>query len=66
MLSKVENLGKSLANAEHRHELLKNGLLNLYIQELRDHGCMLSDSMIDQLLSTDIELNAQGMGVWLG
>jgi len=66
MLSKVENLGKSLANAEHRHELLKNGLLNLYIQELRDHGCMLSDSKIDQLLSTDIELNAQGTGVWLG
>ena len=66
MLTQVENLGKSLEKADHRHELLKNGLLNLYIQELRNHGCQLSDSKIEQLLSTDIELNAQGMGVWLG
>ena len=66
MLNKVEDLGKSLAQSEDRHERLKNGLLNLYIQELRDHGCVLSDSTIEQLLHTDIELNAQGMGVWLG
>lgn len=66
ILTQVENLGKSLERADHRHELLKNGLLNLYIQELRNHGCQLSDSKIEQLLSTDIELNAQGMGVWLG
>jgi glyoxylase-like metal-dependent hydrolase (beta-lactamase superfamily II) len=66
MLTLVENLGKSLAKADQRHELLKNGLLNLYIQALRDHGCTLSDSKIDQLLATDIELNAQGMGIWLG
>ena len=66
MLNKVESLGKSVAQANNRHELLKNGLLNLYIQELRDHGCELTDTKIEQLLSTDIELNAQGMGVWLG
>ena len=66
MLTQVEELGRSLEKADHRHELLKNGLLNLYIQELRDHGCKLADSKIDQLLATDIELNAQGMGVWLG
>lgn len=66
MLTQVESLGKSLAKADHRHELLKTGLLNLYIQGLRDHGCTLSDSKIDQLLATDIELNAQGMGIWLG
>jgi glyoxylase-like metal-dependent hydrolase (beta-lactamase superfamily II) len=66
MLTQVEELGESLRNAENRHELLKSGLLNLYIQELRDHDCKLSDSKIDQLLKTDIELNAQGMGVWLG
>jgi hypothetical protein len=59
-------LGKSLAKADQRHELLKTGLLNLYIQGLRDHGCTLPDSKIDQLLATDVELNAQGMGIWLG
>jgi glyoxylase-like metal-dependent hydrolase (beta-lactamase superfamily II) len=66
ILTQVEDLGRSLEKAEHRHELLKNGLLNLYIQELRNMNCKLSDSKIDQLLATDIELNAQGMGVWLG
>ena len=66
MLSHVEDLGRSLMNVDNRHELLKNGLLNLYIQELRDQGCQLSDSKIDQLLQMDVELNAQGMGIWLG
>ena len=58
MLNKVVSLGKSVAQANNRNELLKNGLL--------DHGCELTDTKIEQLLSTDIELNAQGMGVWLG
>ena len=66
MLSRVEDLGKSVIKAEHRHELLKIGLLNLYIQELRDQGCQLSESKIDQLLQMDIDLNAQGMSIWLG
>jgi hypothetical protein len=66
MLSRVEDLGKSVIKVEHRHELLKIGLLNLYIQELRDQGCQLPESKIDQLLQMDIDLNAQGMGIWLG
>lgn len=64
-LTLIEDLGKSLMKSPNRHELLKEGLLNIYIQRLREHGCQLPDVKIDQLLATDIELNAQGMAVWL-
>ena len=65
LLEEVENLGKKLKFAENRHEFLKEGLLNLYIQALRNHGCELTDSKIQQLLALDIEKNARGMGSWL-
>lgn len=65
ILSEVEELGKKLKDSDHRHEFLKEGLLNLYIQELRIHECQLTESKIQQLLAIDIELNAQGMGIWL-
>jgi hypothetical protein len=28
-------------------------------------GCELSEAQVDELLGMDIELNAQGMGIWL-
>jgi hypothetical protein len=45
--------------------LFKKGLLGLYIQELRIMGCELPEARVDELLGMDIELNAQGMGIWL-
>ena len=65
LLEEVENLGKKLKFAENRHEFLKEGLLNIYTQALRNQGCELTDSKIQQLLTLDIEKNAQGMGSWL-
>jgi hypothetical protein len=35
------------------------------MKSLRGHGCRLSDQDILQALALDIELNAQGMGIWL-
>jgi len=32
---------------------------------LREHGCTLSEARIDELLETDLDLNAQGLVVWL-
>jgi hypothetical protein len=32
---------------------------------LAAHGCTLPAAEIDRVLALDIELNAQGMGVWL-
>ena len=65
ILSEVEVLGKRFALDPQRHDLFKKGLLSLYIQELRMMGCELSEARIDELLGMDIELNAQGMEIWL-
>ncbi|WP_298233439.1 MBL fold metallo-hydrolase [uncultured Azohydromonas sp.] len=48
-----------------RHEGLKARLFDLYLGSLRAHGCALSDAQIHQLLEMDLELNAQGIEVWL-
>ncbi len=65
LLEEVENLGKKLKFADNRHEFLKEGLLNIYTQALRNQGCELTDTKVQQLLAIDIEKNAQGMGIWL-
>jgi glyoxylase-like metal-dependent hydrolase (beta-lactamase superfamily II) len=52
------------AQAE-RHERLKSGLLAIYAESLREHGSRLPDERIAELLAMDLELNAQGLAVWL-
>ena len=53
------------AQAE-RHERIKRELLAVYLDSLREHGCALPEAEVAQLLATDLELNAQGLEVWLG
>jgi hypothetical protein len=36
-----------------------------WLRLAREHGCTLPDAEIDALLGQDIELNAQGLVVWL-
>ncbi|MCR5869020.1 MBL fold metallo-hydrolase [Aquincola sp. J276] len=57
-------LGESVRGAPDRHEALKHGLRQLYVQRLRANGRRGDAAELD-LLSLDVELNAQGMGVWL-
>lgn len=65
ILDEIEKLGKKLKSAQNRHDYLKEGLLNVYIETLRNLDCQLGESKIQQLLEFDIEQNALGMGVWL-
>jgi glyoxylase-like metal-dependent hydrolase (beta-lactamase superfamily II) len=65
VLTEVEHLGLSLRNSENRHEKLKDGLSQIYLNAVRKHGCSLKDSQVIDLLELDIDLNAQGMGIWL-
>jgi len=48
-----------------RHQALKEGQLPIYVKSLREHGCTLPEADIAALLAIDLELNAQGMAVWL-
>ena len=50
---------------EGRHAALKAGLAALYLRGLREHGSTLGDAELLELLALDIELNAQGVGIWL-
>ena len=48
-----------------RHAALRQGLAALYLARVRAHGCGLPDETVLGLLEMDIELNAQGLAVWL-
>jgi hypothetical protein len=37
----------------------------VHLKSLRAHGVVLSDERILDLLALDLELNAQGIGIWL-
>jgi hypothetical protein len=65
LLDQLVQLGHNLKNAPERHTALKRELETLYETELRAHGSQLSSETIQALLAPDVELNAQGMGVWL-
>ncbi len=64
-LAQMVALGEALRGADQRHEQLKRGLLDIHRRSLQAHGCTLPPEQTDALLALDVELNAQGMGVWL-
>ena len=58
-------LAQSLPDDTDRHTALVRGFGSIYRNSLREHGCVLGTAQIEELLSLDCELNAQGMAVWL-
>jgi glyoxylase-like metal-dependent hydrolase (beta-lactamase superfamily II) len=58
-------LALALPNDAARHAALMRGFAEIHLTSLRAHGCTLSDAQILELLALDLELNAQGMAVWL-
>lgn len=50
---------------ERRHARIKQGVTDYLIKEIRQHGCMLPESTLLDIWATDLELNAQGLCVWL-
>lgn len=64
-VDEMEALGLKLRNAPDRHQQLKAGLRELYLRRLLEHGCRLPPDQQAELLEMDIELNAQGLAVWL-
>lgn len=58
-------LAQALPADTARHAALKRGFGAIHHASLRDHGSTLSHEQVDELLALDLELNAQGMAVWL-
>ena len=63
-LEQMEAMGAELRHAPDRHEALKAALRRMYAERLRATGRQGDDAELD-LLKLDVELNAQGMAVWL-
>jgi glyoxylase-like metal-dependent hydrolase (beta-lactamase superfamily II) len=61
----MADAARSLASAPGRHDRLKRAFGDIYIAELRRSGSTESENFLRDILATDIELNAQGLGIWL-
>lgn len=61
----MASAARALANAPDRHEQLKRAFADIYIDELRRCGATQPEAFLRDILATDIELNAQGLGAWL-
>ncbi len=64
-LAQLVAIGRALKDAPDRHEALKRALLSHYLETVKAHGCTFSDAEVAELLEVDLELNAQGLGIWL-
>ncbi len=60
------SLARNLRDAgPPRHGLIKREIERVLLARLAQHGCRLKRESIMDLMQMDIELNAQGLGVWL-
>jgi glyoxylase-like metal-dependent hydrolase (beta-lactamase superfamily II) len=59
------DIARTHATSPDRHQRIMTGLANLYIARARAHGCTFGADRVRELLAMDIELNAQGLEVWL-
>ncbi|MFN8090738.1 MAG: MBL fold metallo-hydrolase [Vicinamibacteria bacterium] len=58
-------LGRSVDGRPDRATRLRAGVRELFRGWVRDHGAPLPPERVDELLALDVELNAQGLEVWL-
>jgi glyoxylase-like metal-dependent hydrolase (beta-lactamase superfamily II) len=65
LLARMVAIGHAERGAPDRHAALKRRLLAMYVESLAAHGCRFEEARIAELLAIDIELNAQGMAIWL-
>ena len=59
------DIGRAHATDDWRHTRIKDALADLYVARAQTHGCAFTPEHIRELLVMDIELNAQGLEVWL-
>jgi glyoxylase-like metal-dependent hydrolase (beta-lactamase superfamily II) len=63
-LDEMVAIARRLKDAPDRHAQLMAALKALYLRRLAGHGVP-TDHRSEDLLTMDIELNAQGLGIWL-
>jgi glyoxylase-like metal-dependent hydrolase (beta-lactamase superfamily II) len=58
-------LGQAVDGRPDRARRLRAGVRELFHGWVRDHGASIGPERVDDLLGLDVELNAQGLEVWL-
>lgn len=65
LLARTVEIAERLRAVPDRHAALKHELTTLYVDSLAAHGSTRPGAEVAALLAIDIELNAQGIAVWL-
>ncbi len=65
LLDEMVAMARTLEPNPGRHQALKRGQLDIFTRSLRQHGFEGSAARLAELLAMDLELNAQGMALWL-
>ncbi len=65
LLDEMVAMARTLEPNPGRHQALKRGQLDIFTRSLRQHGFEGSAGRLAELLAMDLELNAQGMALWL-
>lgn len=58
-------IARGVEDAEARHARIVDGLTMLYVEAAAEHGIDEPAQAVAAVLGGDIEINAQGLGVWL-
>ncbi len=64
-LDEMVAVAKATPAGPDRHRALMDGFEAIHLRHLRRHGSALTDERIRALLALDLELNAQGIAIWL-
>ncbi|WP_028917542.1 MBL fold metallo-hydrolase [Pseudoxanthomonas sp. J35] len=59
------SLAQACDGGADRHRALVAALSEYYLERAQAHGCALDDTAVLRVLEMDIELNAQGLEIWL-
>jgi glyoxylase-like metal-dependent hydrolase (beta-lactamase superfamily II) len=66
LIDSYVTMARSHADAgESRHDILCEEMMQLMMRRLSDHGCTLPETQVRELLGPDVDLNVQGLEVWL-
>ncbi|MGH8210677.1 MAG: MBL fold metallo-hydrolase, partial [Steroidobacteraceae bacterium] len=64
-IGELVRIARRHARAPDRHAAIKADMLELWLRLAHEHGAPLADAAITKLLQGDLDLNTQGLIVWL-
>ena len=63
-VSELARIAQRHVSGAERYGAIRKDLLDLWLGLAHQHGVPLTDAQIEQLLQSDLDLDAQGLMVW--